>query len=408
MPPKVTDTLRGMDIFEHLSEPDLLKISKLLKERKFSEGQLLFKQGDRGDSLFIITEGRVKIFITDQFGRERVLAFLGEGEFFGDMALLSGTARSATAQATSAVRILLLRKDEFDQLLATNVDVMKEMLRVVAQRTATSNQRASQEASAEAGKTQGLVTAVFSPRGGAGTSTIATNLALALTQMTPDRVALVDLDLLFGQSVVMLNVQPRTTLGQASPAALASMDKESFNYYLNLHEESSLRVLVGASKPEEGELVTGDHVRAVISLLRRLFVHVVIDTAGNFSDATLAALEGADKVLMVSTPEFTTLRDVRECQRIFFDLLGFPRGRFTHVLNHPYPYKGVPTEQVVQVLEDPLAAEIPFGGDGPALAALTGAPYLLKSPSTPTSRAITGIARDINRVAQEALALAGQ
>lgn len=408
MATKFTDTLKSIDLFEHLPEPELLKISKLLKERRYNENQLFFKQGDKGDSLFIILSGRVKIYITDKFGRERVLAFLGDGEFFGDMAMLSGTPRSATAQATTEVRTLILRKAEFEQFLADNVTVMKEMLRVVAERTAANNERASQEASAEAGKTQGLVTVIFSPRGGSGKSTLATNLAVALAQLTPDRVALLDLDVLFGQSVVMLNIQPRTTLGQATPAALRAMDKESFNYYLNIHDETSLRVLVGAARPEEGELVTGEHVRAVMDLLRRLFLHVVIDTTGNFSDATLAALEVADRVIMVSTPEFTTLRDVRECQRIFFHLLGFSRDRFGHVLNHPYPYKGIPAEQVTQVLDAPLMAEIPYGGEAPAQAALSGTPFILKSTNNPTARAITTVARDLDRVAQEALALAAR
>jgi pilus assembly protein CpaE len=323
------------------------------------------------------------------------------------MALLSGAARSASAQATTAVRVLQLRKEEFDSLLASNVDVMKEMLRVVAQRTTASNQRASQEANVESGKSQGVMTVVFSPRGGSGRSTIATNLAIALAQTTPDRVVLFDLDLLFGQATVMLNVQPRTTLGQATASALKSMDRESFNYYLTTHEESSLRVLVAASRPEEGELVSGDHVRAAVELLRRQFVHIIVDCNGTFSDANLAALELADRVLMVSTPEFTTLRDVRECQRIFHDLLGFPRQRFMQVLNHPFPYKGVPSEQVSQVLEAPIAVEIPFGSDVPAQAALHGVPFISKASSNPAARALHTIARDLDRVAKEALALAG-
>lgn len=408
MATKLTELLRKISIFERLPEVELAKIARLLKERRFAEDQVLFRQGDRGDSLYIVTHGRVKIWITDQFGREKVLAFNGEGEFFGEMAVLTGAPRSAGATATTDVRVLQLRKDDFDVLLSSNVEVMKEMLRLAALRQADTNQRVTQEAMSEAGGGHGLVTVVFSPRGGSGRTTIATNLAIALAQESPDRVVLADLDLLFGHTSVMLNITPRTALGAASPSAIRSMDRESFAYYLTAHDDSSLRVMVGATRPEEGEAVTGEHVRAAIELLQKQYVHVVVDTSRGFSDANLAALELADLVLMVATPELAAIRDTRECQRIFFDLLGFRRDRFVQMLNHPLPYTGVPATQIEQALEVPIKYEIPFGGDAPSLAALDGMPLIARWPNNATSKAILALSVDVNRQAQELLALAGR
>ena len=99
MSPRVLDLLRSMDLFADLPDEELAKIARLLKEHKIAENEVIFAQDDTGDGLYIILQGRVRIASTDHFGRERVLAFYGPGEFFGDMAVLTGGLRSATASA---------------------------------------------------------------------------------------------------------------------------------------------------------------------------------------------------------------------------------------------------------------------------------------------------------------------
>src|SRR5712691_9050712 len=193
MSARVLDLLRSMDLFAELADDELARIARLLKERKVSENEEIFAQGETGDGLYVILQGRVRIATTDHFGRERVLAFYGPGEFFGVMAVLTGAPRSASASASSDVRLLQLRKDDFDTLLATSVGVMRGMLRVVVERQAAMNTRLTQESGASAGDVRGQVTVVFSPRGGAGQTVLATNLAVALAELTPDRVAILDL-----------------------------------------------------------------------------------------------------------------------------------------------------------------------------------------------------------------------
>src|SRR5947209_6056909 len=130
---KTYELLRKMPLFADLSQEELGMVGHLLKEQKFAENQLIFAQGDRGDSLYIVTHGRVRIASTDHTGRERVLAFYGPGEFFGDMAVLSGAPRSASARATTPVQVLQLRKDDFDRLSAAKVGLMQHMLQVMVQ-----------------------------------------------------------------------------------------------------------------------------------------------------------------------------------------------------------------------------------------------------------------------------------
>src|SRR5260370_34939880 len=114
MSSRVLDLLRSMDLFTDLPDSELNKIARLLKEHKFTENELIFAQGDPGEGLYIILQGRVRIASTDQLARERVLAFYGPGEFFGDLAVLTGEPRSPTPSASANLRVRHLRKDAFD------------------------------------------------------------------------------------------------------------------------------------------------------------------------------------------------------------------------------------------------------------------------------------------------------
>jgi len=402
---RVLDLLRSMDLFADLPDEELTKIARLLKEHKVSENEVIFAQDDVGDGLYIVLQGRVRIASTDHFGRERVLAFYGPGEFFGDMAVLTGGPRSATASASTELRLLHLRKDDFDILVATSVSMMRGMLRVMVERQTAMNTRLTQEVGATTGDVRGQVTVVFSPRGGAGQTILTTNLAVALAELTPDRVAILDLDLLFGHVSMLLDLIPRTALAAISPAAIRNLDRDNLAYYMTKHAESSLRVMVGTIRPEESELVTGDHVRAIVEVLRRQFVHVVVDAGSRFSEPCLAALELADQIIIVCTPETSALHVTQESQRVLRDLLGVPAERIRYVQNQPSPYGKLSRSDLAALLGSEQVFEVPFGGEEVTKDGLNGFPLVMAHSANPTSRAIIGLARQLEQTGRELLAL---
>src|SRR6267143_1191460 len=372
MSSRVLDLLRSMDLFTDLPDNELGKIARLLKEVRVPENEVIFNQGDAGDALYIVLQGRVRIATTDHFGRERVLAFYGPGEFFGDMAVLTGAPRSATASASTNLRVLQLRKDDFDVLVATSVGMMRGMLRIMVERQAAMNTRLSQEVGATTGDVRGQVTVVFSPRGGAGQTILTTNLAVALAELTPDRVAILDLDLLFGHVSMLLDLVPRTALAAITPAAIRGLDRDNLAYYMTKHPESSLRSCAAHYGPRKAELVTGDHVRAIVDVLRRQFVHVVIDAGSRFSEPCLAALEIADQIMIVSTPEPSAAHATQESQRVLRDLLGVPAERIRFIQNQPSPYGKLSRSDLAAVLGTEQVVEIPFGGEEVSKAGLNG------------------------------------
>jgi pilus assembly protein CpaE len=243
-----------------------------------------------------------------------------------------------------------------------------------------------------AGEANRKVFTVFGPRGGSGKTMLAVNLAVSLAKARPNQVALVDLSLTFGHCAMALDLVPKTSIAATSADSLSRLEGAGLEYYLSEHS-STLRLMAGARIPEEADMCTGDHVLAAINLLQRRFPAVVVDTAAVFNDATIVALERADKIILVCTPEFPTLRDIRECRRILFEVIHVPSEKIFYVMNNPFPFKPLALEQFVQALEQSIHEEIPFGGDAPSKAVNRGEPLVIAQAGSPPAKAIDKIAR---------------
>src|SRR5688572_1439623 len=112
------DALRECGLFAGLDEPILEVVAAALGPRRFRRGETIFHADDPGEALFIVTSGRVKITIPPGDGSDpAILTTVASGGFFGELALLDGAARSATAVALGAVETQVLRREAFDLLV---------------------------------------------------------------------------------------------------------------------------------------------------------------------------------------------------------------------------------------------------------------------------------------------------
>ena len=392
---RVTDLLRTMDIFEALPSEELEPIAQLLRERRLLEGDVLCRQGEPGDALFIVTGGRIRLSTVDPSGNEKVLTYFTDGQFFGEMALLTGAPRSATATAESDSQVLVLQKHDFDLLLATHAQIMREMLKVVSQRTLQTNQQLlAEEPGSSVTVGAGRIYAVFSPRGGAGKTTLAVNIALQQAMEQPERTALFDLNLTFGHAAAMLGLTPQTSLADVPAESLADFDRRTLGRFMATHD-SGLQVLVAGTRPEEGEVVTAAHVRAALSTMKRQFSASIVDCGTSFDEPTIAALEMADRLLVVCTPELNTLRDVRECLRVFSEIIHLDADRLVFVFNHYQPFAVLAREQFETALEQPMAIEIPHAGEAAYKAAARGEPLVRWGSGLPFSKAVEKLTRSL-------------
>src|SRR5919199_127851 len=389
---RVTDLLRTMDIFETLASEELETIAQLLRELRLYEGEALCRQGEPGDALFIVTGGRIKVATGDANGNEKVLTYFTDGQFFGEMALLTGAPRSATATAETDSQVLVLAKHDFDQLLATHSQIMREMLKVVSQRTLQTNQQLlAEEPNGTVSLGPGRVYAVFSPRGGSGKTTLAANLAVRQAYEQPERTALLDLSLTFGHAAALLGLEPPSSLAAVPAESLDDFDRRTLGQYLIEHA-SGLQVLAAGTPPPKGEAVPAPPVPAPPGALKRQFAVTVVDCGSSFDEPTIAALELADKVILLCALELNSLRDVRESQRVFGEIIHLDKEKLCFVLNHPQPYAALSREQFETALEQQMLLEVPHAGEAAHKEAARGEALVAAAPGSAFARAIEKLA----------------
>lgn len=130
--------LRNMPLFEHLAHDELQALAVRLEERDVAAGEVVFRAGDAGATLFLIQDGAFDI-ATGDGAKRTVLASLFAGQFFGELSLLDGSPRSATATATKASRLQALDRDDFLAVLSSKPGAATKILAEMADRLRQTN-----------------------------------------------------------------------------------------------------------------------------------------------------------------------------------------------------------------------------------------------------------------------------
>jgi len=126
-------SLRACPLFHGLDEPSLTMVATALRPRRFRQGETIFHAGDPGGALFIVARGRVKITVPPEDGSEpAILTTVESGGFFGELALLDGAPRSATAVALGAVETQVLARESFLDLVDTQPTLRRALLVALA------------------------------------------------------------------------------------------------------------------------------------------------------------------------------------------------------------------------------------------------------------------------------------
>ena len=129
-----TDTLRNVPLFASLEERAAQKLCDLLETVDCRPDQKLFRAGDAGNAMYLIESGEIRISVTASDGHDITVAELSPGDFFGEMAMLDGQARSANATAVNEARLASLSRKHFMAFMENNSEVALEMLSALAQR----------------------------------------------------------------------------------------------------------------------------------------------------------------------------------------------------------------------------------------------------------------------------------
>jgi CRP-like cAMP-binding protein len=137
------EVLRTVPIFSELSDQDISSLAHLAIRKRYPKDTVVFFENEEGDFFFTILEGRIKVTILGDDGREVILSVLGPGDFFGEMALLDNEPRSATAIAVEESELLSLHRNDFQSVLNDNRSITTALIRVLSARLRRANHQIS-------------------------------------------------------------------------------------------------------------------------------------------------------------------------------------------------------------------------------------------------------------------------
>ena len=242
--------------------------------------------------------------------------------------------------------------------------------------------------------TYGRIIVVYSPKGGSGCTTVATNLAMSL-QNEETSVALVDGNLQYGDVAVFLNEQSKNSVVDLALRA-DELDPEIVEEVLITHTKSGVRVLAAPSRPEYAEDVTGEQFSKVLRYLRKLYSYIVVDTSSTMTDVTLAAIDTSDVIVLLTTQEIPAIKNAR----LFLDLvdvLDIDRSRVLFVMNRYDKRIGITPEKIGDNFKQEIVAVLPAEDRVVIPSINRGVPFMLGDKSRPIARSflsMTEVVRD--------------
>jgi pilus assembly protein CpaE len=261
---------------------------------------------------------------------------------------------------------------------------------VFAIRKAT-HTRARHAGAGAGGGRHGKVLTVFSPKGGTGKTMTATNLATAFAKFEGKKTLLLDLDLQFGDAAIMLGLEPEKTIYDLVVAP-GELDTEKLAGYTTKHT-SGLDVLPAPLRPEDAELVTEAKLARLLEVARESYDAIVVDTSPFFHGPMLATLDRTDELLLLSSLDVPTLKNLRLALQTL-ELLSFPKQRIKIVLNRANSKVGMKQNEVEGALGMKVRFEIPSDRAVP-LSVNRGKPVVLDEEGADVSKAIRQMAKGL-------------
>jgi len=238
----------------------------------------------------------------------------------------------------------------------------------------------------------GQVITVFSTKGGVGKTFIATNLAVSLSKSTGKRVVLVDLDLDFGNAALALNILPKFTISDIVDD-IRNIDADLIESYLIPHE-SGIKVLPANAQPQINEFINSEHVDIILRTLQSSFDYVIVDMPARFYEPVNPAFAIADKLLIITTPEVSTVRNVK-ASLITLGELNYPKSKIRIILNKLDSRGEIKPKDVETTLNQTVYSIIAADYKDAVSSLNQGIPIVIRNPKDTISKGINNLVKKL-------------
>lgn len=380
--------LERAPVFFGLPDGAVRALARRLHRIRVANGEMVVYQGEPGDTIFFVEQGRCRIVI-ERPPSVVTVAVLAEGDFFGEGACILNRPQQASVYAQGDCTLLAIDRQSLYAVLGKRDRAVLEELRVLA------DQRFKAFADTTLQATWGLllqeatVVGVYSPKGGSGGTCLSLNLVGSLARRRPGQALLLDLDFPYSHSALLAGLVPTSCL-----ARMGSVPADSFEEVLLsavLYHSGGPMILPGALRPEEADEVTPELITRAIAVLRKTFRYIVVDLGVTITDSTLALFDLTQQVILVAAPELSAVKSAADAVEILTQL-GTPHDRLTVVLNHRSGTSAVSRAAVERMLKREVDVEVAFDGTRPEQAAVDGVILSVTNPKSEISRGTDALA----------------
>jgi pilus assembly protein CpaE len=346
----------------------------------------------RGFEVVVAENGVLGWQMTRDYAPDVVLSDVSMPEMDGYE--LTRTIRRNPQTASVAVILLSAHRDAdatvagyecgADDYVAKPVDmeVLRHKIDALMRRSVTS------QAQAMVGPSSGKLICVTSAKGGVGVSTLCANLAILLCRRN-ETVCAYDLNLEHGDLPVLLDLQPRLSIVDLVRELAAQGENVPWDDFLVRHPNGP-RMLAAPLRPHDASAVSEEQVENLTAKLRQLHDFVLVDLPPSYGDLALSVFEQAERLVVVTSPELTSLRRTRELLGVL-NGLEIPDERVLVVLNRLVDVSGIDARRVEAFFKRPVNLTIPYGG-APFIEAVTiGRPVVLGGPNGTGAEAVAAV-----------------
>lgn len=229
---------------------------------------------------------------------------------------------------------------------------------------------------------------VFSTKGGVGKTTLAVNLAISLQTLTSKKVALLDLDVQFGDVSAMLNLMPKRTISHLVQEK-GEFDLELIQNYMMKHPGSEVDILPAPARPEYSELITGDHIETILKILKEGYDFIIIDTASSFSDLNLTVMDFSQTVYLMLSLDLLSIKNTRLSLEVLESIQHLDKVKL--VLNKASSDWGLNVPDVERTLDKHMDFEIPHSEKLVVDSINKGIPFMISNPASKIAQSIEAL-----------------
>lgn len=230
---------------------------------------------------------------------------------------------------------------------------------------------------------------VFSSKGGVGKTTIAANMGIEMALNSGEKVAIVDLDLQFGDVAMFMNVVPQTTIADLI-RDIDNLDKDVLNSYLTGYSDQ-VKILAAPVRPEQAEAIKGEHIKVLLNEMKKYFHYIIVDTAPLFNEINITALDLSDVIILTTSQDLPTLKNVKLGFEILASL-GYTEEKCYFVLNRADSLGGITITDAEGMLQKEFFATLPSDGKTVVTAVNQGSPFVVSNPDTEIAQRIKKLA----------------